>query len=116
MFRLLAAGFRSPVQPPISARNRAAQSRATQKASSVSQNPLSALLISPVSGIRNPKLFLQGIIQRALQLELLDLLEKRRVVSRVDDLLILQKFHEPALRDHFLDRGVIPQGNDFGML
>src|SRR5580700_5196641 len=69
-----------------------------------------------IGNLKSAELLLQRIIQRALQVELLKPLEQRRIVQRVDHPLILEKIEQAPLRDQFLDLGIVPERDNFGML
>src|SRR6266700_2281152 len=61
-------------------------------------------------------LLLNGIIQRALQIEFFDLLGERGIVCRVDEALIVDKIEKTPSRDHLRDFWIVSQSNDFRML
>ena len=61
-------------------------------------------------------LLLNGVIQRALQIEFFDLLGERGIVYRVDEALIVDKIEKTPSRDHLRDFWIVSQSNNFRML
>ena len=51
--------------------------------------------------IFNLQLPLRRVIERLLQIELLQFLDQRRIIGGIDDFFVLQKIDKAPLRNHF---------------
>src|SRR5438132_4600345 len=59
---------------------------------------------------------LRRVIERLLEIELLQFLDQLRIVRGIDDFFVLQKIDKVPLRDHLRDLRIVAQRNNFWVL